>query len=73
MYNSPYAGKVTYPVLYPMGALTFSIACATCIRDRHSDKETCLSCIRERRSAWEPHPNLKITKGEANEKDTDSV
>ena len=73
MYNSPYAGKMTYPVLYPMGMPTFSIACATCIRDRHSDEDPCLSCICERRSAWEPHPNLKITKGEANEKDTDSV
>lgn len=62
--NSPYAGEKTYPVLYPMGALTFTIACATCIRDRHSNEEPCLSCICERRSAWYPHPSLKITKEE---------
>lgn len=65
MDNSPYDGKMTYPVLYPMGALTFAIACATCIRDRRSSEEPCLSCMCERRSAWEPHPNLKITKEEA--------
>lgn len=64
MDNSPCAGKMTYPVLYPMGMLTFSIACATCVRDRDLREEPCFSCICERRSAWEPHQNLKITKEE---------
>lgn len=50
-------GKTAAKVLYPMGAITFAIACAAC-KNRGSD--ACMECKKEAKSGFEIDPNIRI-------------
>ena len=41
---------IEFPVLYPMGAITFAIACAHC---KNTGSDMCLLCKSEIRSGFE--------------------
>lgn len=50
-------GKTAAKVLYPMGDITFAIACAVC-KNRESD--ACMECKMEAKSGFEIDPNIRI-------------
>lgn len=50
-------GKTAAKVLYPMGDITFAIACAVC---KNSGSDACMECKMETKSGFEIDPNIRI-------------